>query len=232
MADTTRQEGSSRVLHLMAIAELRNDTEGQAYYRRKHAARNTPKEAIRALERRLTNVVHGQLVADQKRKRQATTTTDPGGQAGATTGSSAANSKPNVDPSEKSLPGTRRPRGYARLDYTPRPFLDAFPDELSQRRPQPPSRAVRLTAARTGASSTDGERQPLTEGSRDRKPTDRRVTSKEELERIDDLGMAAWDDQPDSFADGLVGRDLTLYEPIGTRAGIHINGTHRYPGAD
>ena len=38
----------NRVLHIMAIVQLRHDTEGRAYYRRKLAAGKTPMEAMRA----------------------------------------------------------------------------------------------------------------------------------------------------------------------------------------
>ena len=46
--------------------------------------------------------------------------------------------------------------------------------------------------------------------------------SKADLERIDDLGMAAWTDQKaeafiDLFADNFVWRDLTVPEPMRTR---------------
>jgi transposase len=95
----------NRVLHIMAIVQLRNDTEGRAYYRRKLAAGKTPMEAIRALKRRLSDIVYHQLVSDQKRLRHKVKVADPGGQTGAATDSSAADSNPNVDASEKSLPG-------------------------------------------------------------------------------------------------------------------------------
>ena len=95
----------NRVLHIMAIVQLRNDTEGRAYYRRKIAAGKTGMEAIRALKRRLSDIVYRQLVADQIRLRPTAKETGPGGQSGAATGSSAADSNPNVDASEKSLPG-------------------------------------------------------------------------------------------------------------------------------
>jgi transposase len=95
----------NRLLHIMAIVQLRNDTQGRDYYRRKLAAGKTQMEGIRALKRRLSDVVYYQLVADQKRLRQKMIVTDPGGQAGAATDSSAADSNPNVDASEKSLPG-------------------------------------------------------------------------------------------------------------------------------
>lgn len=99
----------NRVLHIMAIVQLRNDTEGRAYYRRKVAAGKTPMEAMRALKRRLSDIVYQRLVADQKRRRQAGSGAGPGGHLGATTDSSAADSNPNVDASEKSLPGPARP---------------------------------------------------------------------------------------------------------------------------
>lgn len=54
----------------MAIVQLRNDTEGRAHYRRKLAAGKTPMNAIRALERRLSDIVDRQLIRDQKRQRQ------------------------------------------------------------------------------------------------------------------------------------------------------------------
>jgi len=48
--------------------------------------------------------------------------------------------------------------------------------------------------------------------------------SKQELERIDDLGMAAWDNhKPDAFAelfaDEFVLRDTTVPEPLSTKEG-------------
>jgi transposase len=43
----------NRTLHIMAVVQLRRDTEGRAYYRRKLAAAKTAMEAMRCLERRL-----------------------------------------------------------------------------------------------------------------------------------------------------------------------------------
>ena len=53
----------------MAIVQLRHDTEGRAYYRRKLADGKTPMEAMRALKRRLSDVVYRQMVHDAKRRR-------------------------------------------------------------------------------------------------------------------------------------------------------------------
>lgn len=125
----------NRVLHIMAIVQLRNDTEGRAYYRRKIAAGKTPMEAIRALKRRLSDLVYRQLVNDQKRLQQAMKGTGPGGQAGAATGSSAANSNPNVDASEKSLPGPASPEATPATAALPSRSPGPFPTPLLQRRP-------------------------------------------------------------------------------------------------
>jgi transposase len=98
----------NRVLHIMAVVQLRNDTEGRRYYRRKLAAGKTTMEAMRALKRRLSDVVYRQMTADAKRLM-----TGPGGHLGATLQSSAADPNPEIGTSEKSLPGPAEthPRG-------------------------------------------------------------------------------------------------------------------------
>ena len=96
----------------MAIVQLRHDTPGRAYYRKKLAAGKTPMEAMRALKRRLSDVVYHRLVVDQRRQlagRDREMTAGPGGHSGTATGSSAAGSNPNTDASEKSLPGPTTP---------------------------------------------------------------------------------------------------------------------------
>jgi transposase len=90
----------NRVLHIMAVVQLRHDTEGRAYYRRKLAAGKTPMEAMRALKRRLSDVVYRRMLTDAKKA-----ATGPGGQVGATSQSSAADPIPKVNTSEQSLPG-------------------------------------------------------------------------------------------------------------------------------
>jgi hypothetical protein len=84
----------------MAVVQLRNDTEGRAYYRRKLAAGKTPMEAMRALKRRLSDVIYRQMVNDARHVE-----TGPGGHVGATLQSSAADLIPMIDTSDKSLPG-------------------------------------------------------------------------------------------------------------------------------
>src|SRR5262249_59095687 len=68
----------NRALHIMAVVQLRNPTEGRAYYDRKVAAGKTPREAMRALKRRLSDVVYHQMITDARRA-----ATGPGGHLGA-----------------------------------------------------------------------------------------------------------------------------------------------------
>jgi transposase len=89
------------VLHMMAVVQLRNPTEGRAYYDRKVAAGKSPNEAMRCLKRRLSDIVYRAMLDDYV----ATKATGPGGHRGATLQSSAAGSHPHTDTSDKPLPG-------------------------------------------------------------------------------------------------------------------------------
>ncbi len=89
----------NRVLHIMAVVQLRHDTEGRAYYRRKVAAGKTNMEAMRCLKRRLSDLVYKQMIND------AGARTGPGGQPGTTLQSSVAGPIPTADTSDQSLPG-------------------------------------------------------------------------------------------------------------------------------
>ncbi len=103
----------NRALHIMAVVQLRHDTEGRRYFRRKLAAGKTPMEAMRALKRRLSDVVYRQMVPDANRLG-----TGPGGHAGATLTSSAADLTPMIDTSDKSLPGPAQPHPKTTLMIT------------------------------------------------------------------------------------------------------------------
>jgi transposase len=93
----------NRVLHIMAIVQLRHDTAGRAYYRRRVAEGKTAMEAIRALKRHLSDVVYRQMVLEARRAR--TGEAGPGGHMGATLESSAASPIPTASSSDKSQPG-------------------------------------------------------------------------------------------------------------------------------
>jgi transposase len=56
----------NHALHMMAVTQIRQpDSPGRGYYERKRLEGKTPKEALRCLKRRLSDVVYWQLVADQ-----------------------------------------------------------------------------------------------------------------------------------------------------------------------
>ncbi|OLT17997.1 IS110 family transposase [Serinicoccus sp. CUA-874] len=98
----------NRVLHIMAVVQLRHATEGRAYYDRKVAAGKTPMEAMRCLKRRLSDLVYKAMLDDLARR----ATTGPGGQLGNDSDSSATGSQPDAGSSDKPLPGpaTTKPR--------------------------------------------------------------------------------------------------------------------------
>ena len=57
----------NHVLHIAAITQLRYPCEGRDYYQKKLTEGKTSKEAIRALKRRISDVVYRQLKADVRR---------------------------------------------------------------------------------------------------------------------------------------------------------------------
>jgi transposase len=92
---------TSRALHIMAVVQLRNQTQGRAYYDARKAGGMPSMMAMRALRRRLSNVVFARMLADQKRREAA----GPGGQPGTTTDSSVTDLTPDIGSSEKPRPG-------------------------------------------------------------------------------------------------------------------------------
>jgi len=121
----------NHVLHMAAIAQIRLDTKGRTYYRRKLDEAKTRKEARRCLKRRLSDMVYRQLVADAKLAEPATKAlvesagpvesaeAGPGGHSGASLASSAADlhtpvigssDQPQPGPAAPTLPARRQPR--------------------------------------------------------------------------------------------------------------------------
>jgi transposase len=96
---------ANHVIHIAAACQIRLDTPGRAYYRRKLAAGKTPMEAMRCLKRRISDAIYRQLQADAKAAAQATDETGPGGHSGASQISSAAGSHPHTGTSDQPLPG-------------------------------------------------------------------------------------------------------------------------------
>ena len=92
----------NRVLHVMAIVQLRNPSEGRNYFDRKKTAGKTSMEAIRCVKRRLSDIIYRTMLDDAVR----TGVTGPGrGHRGTTTNSSATGSHPTTGSSDKPLPG-------------------------------------------------------------------------------------------------------------------------------
>lgn len=99
-------------LHMMAVVQLRNPTEGKRYYDRKVAAGKTPNEAMRCLKRRLSDIVYRTVLSDLVTVGAAPPRTGPGEHRGNVCKSSAVGSHPHTSSSDKSLPGpaTTKPR--------------------------------------------------------------------------------------------------------------------------
>ena len=98
----------NHMIHIAAISQIRLDTEGRTYYRRKLATGKTPMEALRCLKRRISDVIYRRLLTDT-RAAQDTAKTDPGGHCGASQESSAADLPPHIDTSDQPLPGPAQP---------------------------------------------------------------------------------------------------------------------------
>jgi transposase len=95
----------NHMIHIAAISQLRLDSEGRAYYRRKRADGKRPLEAIRCLKRRISDAIYRQLVADAAAAKTEGIGAGPGGHRGATLQSSAAGSHPPTGTSDQPLPG-------------------------------------------------------------------------------------------------------------------------------
>jgi len=90
----------NRVIHVMAIVQLRNHTIGRAYVDRRVGEGKTSMEAVRALKRHLSDAIYHHMILDAQPAR-----TGPGGQPGNDSDSSAADSHPAIDSSDQPLPG-------------------------------------------------------------------------------------------------------------------------------
>jgi transposase len=110
----------NHMLHIAAATQVRLDTPGRAYFRRKLAEGKTRMEAMRCLKRRISDAVYRQLLADaQTAALEAEDETadhvidevgtDPGGHCGASQESSAVDLPPHIDTSDQPLPGPAEP---------------------------------------------------------------------------------------------------------------------------
>ena len=81
---------------------------GRAYSERKLAEGQTPKEALRSLKRRLSDVIFARLQADARRRGRPAIKS-PGGHVGNDSVASAADSHPGTGSSAKPLPDPHPP---------------------------------------------------------------------------------------------------------------------------
>jgi transposase len=152
----------NHVLYVAAISQIRQDSEGRRYYRRKLQEAKTSKEALRCLKRRLSDLVYRQLRADAALRSQVdpvpASQAGPGGHSGASDESSAADlhtpvigssDQPQPEPAAPTLPDPRRPgTAQAASAHTP-PRGSAGAVKV-----QRPTGRTTLTATSAGAHST------------------------------------------------------------------------------
>ena len=89
------------MIHIAAVTQIRLDTPGRAYYRRKLAAGKTPMEAMRCLKRRISDAIYRQLRTDAAPAHGR----GPGRAPRGDTQSSAAGLHPHTGTSDQPLPG-------------------------------------------------------------------------------------------------------------------------------
>jgi transposase len=113
----------NHMIHIAAVTQLRLDTEGRAYYRRKRAEGKKPLEAVRCLKRRISDAIYRQLLADAQLAAGQEPGASPGGHCGASQESSAVDLPPHIDTSDQPLPGpaerTLRPTPPTRKTQMP-----------------------------------------------------------------------------------------------------------------
>jgi len=95
----------NHMIHIAAVTQIRLDTEGRVYYRRKRVEGKKPLEAMRCLKRRISDALYHQLLADAQRADRTEPGAGPGGHCGATQESSAVDLPPHIDTSDQPLPG-------------------------------------------------------------------------------------------------------------------------------
>ena len=128
----------NHVIHMAAVTQIRyRHSDGRAYYDRKLAEGKTPKEALRALKRRVSDAIFARLQADARRAAASPRQGSPGGQRGATLPPARPAHTPDAGSSAKPLPDppppydpSQLPRRTPRSDQRP---LEASPKHLTQR---------------------------------------------------------------------------------------------------
>jgi transposase len=104
----------NHAIHMAAVTQISHrHSDGRAYYDRKVAEGKTPKEALRALKRRISDAIFARLQADARQAAAAASGRGPGGHTGNDSVASAAGSHPEHRLFGQATPGpdpTLRPR--------------------------------------------------------------------------------------------------------------------------
>ena len=121
----------NHVIHMAAVTQIRyRHSPGRACYDRKLAEGKTPKEALRALKRRVSDAIFARLQADTRRAAARSTLTSPGGHMGNGSVASAAGSHPRHRLFGQATPGpatTLRPPVADRAGTVPAPAAQKLP---------------------------------------------------------------------------------------------------------
>jgi transposase len=152
--------GNRRVnhaVHMAAVTQIRyQHSKGRAYYDKKTAEGKTPKEALRALKRQVSDALYKQMKADARR---AASEAGPGGHPGNGPVASVAGLHPADRLFGQATPGpattTLRPQpGPSKAPAPPAPARLGGPCPPARpRNPHLPHTGARLRAARPGASA-------------------------------------------------------------------------------
>jgi transposase len=85
----------NHAIHMAAVTQISHrHSDGRAYYERKLAEGKTPKEALRALKRQVSDAIFARLQADARQITASSRSRSPGGQRGNDSNASAAGSHP------------------------------------------------------------------------------------------------------------------------------------------
>jgi transposase len=97
----------NHAVHMAAVTQIRNrHSIGRAYYDRKISERMSPKMALRALKRRVSDALYKAMINDAKQAQAAAIDRNPGGQPGNDSVSSAASSHPEHQLFGQATPGS------------------------------------------------------------------------------------------------------------------------------
>jgi transposase len=153
--------GNRRVnhaLHMAAVVQLRHDTPGKAYWRRKNNGPGKALHAMRCLKRRISDTVYRQLVTDAATHHdQEEVAAGRVGHPGASLASSAADLPPDIGTSDQPQPEPADPTvdPNERGDQTPAAGPPAAPPRRRARgvNGQRPTGRTTLTPTNTDAES-------------------------------------------------------------------------------